>query len=129
MNNPKTYRYTPTHEWANLEGDVCTVGVTKFAADQLTDITYLELPEVGQAVTAGKDFGKVETVKAVSDLYAPVSGEVVAVNADLIGEPSNLTRDPFASSWIVKIKLAPGATLNHLLTVEQYEKQLATEGH
>jgi glycine cleavage system H protein len=127
--DPKTLRYTSTHEWAHLDGGVCTVGISRFAAEQLTDVTFVELPKVGTTVAAGKDFGKVETVKAVSDLYAPVSGKVVAVNAGLEADPPSITADPFGTSWIVKIELAAGATLDHLLTAEQYEKQIAEEGH
>jgi glycine cleavage system H protein len=127
--DPKALRYTPTHEWARLEGGVCTVGITKFAADQLTDITYLELPAVGKHYGAGDDFGKVETVKAVSDLYAPVAGTVTAVNDKVRDDPNILLGDPFGAGWIVKMQLDAGTTLDKLLTLEQYEKQLASEGH
>lgn len=122
-------RYTKTHEWASLQGDVCTVGITKFAADQLTDVTYIELPRPGRAVKAGEEFGSIETVKAVSPLYSPVAGTITEVNGGLENDPNQVTADPFGASWLVKIKLAPGATLNHLLTLEQYEKQCAAEGH
>ncbi len=128
--DPSKLRYTRTHEWAHLEGDVCTVGISKFAADQLTDVTYIELPHVGDHVFAGKDFGNIETVKAVSDLYAPVDGEVVAVNEKLIEDPNAIISDPFGAAWLVKLKLEPGTTLNALLTPEQYQQQIASEeGH
>jgi len=126
---PADLKYTKDHEWIRVEGDAGTVGITNFAQLQLGDVVYIDLPEVGASLKAGETFGTIESVKAVSELYAPVSGEVTAVNAELVSEPNNITKDPFGSSWIVKIKLPPGATLNHLLTVEQYEKQIAAEGH
>jgi glycine cleavage system H protein len=122
-------RYTKTHEWASLEGGVCTVGITKFAADQLTDITYIELPHVGDHVFSGEAFGNIETVKAVSDLYAPLDGEVVAVNEKLINDPNFLTQDPFGSGWLIKVKPEEGARLDQLLTLEQYQKQVESEEH
>ncbi len=127
--DPKTLRYAPTHEWASQQGDLVTVGISKFAVEQLTDIVYLELPQVGDHVFAGESFGEVESVKAVSDLYAPVSGEVVEVNEPLIENPTLITEDPFGKGWVVKIKIEPGTTLDRLLTAEQYEKQIASEGH
>lgn len=125
----QSLRYTPTHEWARLEGDVVTVGITKFAADQLTDVTYIELPAVGRAVKAGAEFGSVETVKAVSPLYSPVNGEIVAVNNALESDPNRITQDPLGDCWLVKIKLAAGATLDHLLDEAAYQKQCASEAH
>jgi glycine cleavage system H protein len=127
--DPKSLRYTETHEWVSLEGDVCTVGVTQFAADQLTDITYVEFKDVGTRLKAGDDFGKIETVKAVSDLYAPVAGEVVAVNEKIVADNETFKADPYGKGWMVKIKVAPGTTLDHLKTLEQYQQQLASEGH
>jgi glycine cleavage system H protein len=122
-------RYTPTHEWDRLDGDVVTVGITKFAADQLTDVTFIELPAVGKTVKAGAEFGNVETVKAVSPLYSPVTGEIVAASNGLEGDPNRLTQDPLGESWLVKIKLAAGANLDHLLNEEAYRKQCASEAH
>jgi glycine cleavage system H protein len=127
--DPKTLRYSPTHEWAGLEGDVCTVGITQFAADQMTDVTYVELPDVGKTVTAGSAFGVIESVKSANDLYAPVTGEVVAVNDKLVPDVSPINSDPYGKGWMVKIKLAPGAALDHLMTLEQYKQQIASEGH
>ena len=127
--DPKTLRYAPTHEWASLDGDVCTVGISKFAVEQLTDIVYIELPAVGKRVTAGKPFGVIESVKAVSDLYAPVDGEVVASNDKLAADPSAITDDPYGQGWMIRIRIAAGTTLNHLLTADQYEQQIASEGH
>ena len=127
--DPRTLRYTKTHEWAHREGDTCTVGITKFAADQLTDVTYLELPPVGQRVVAGLEFGNVETVKAVSPLYSPVDGEVVAVNEELLNDPNRITQDPLGEGWLIRIRLGEEAGLDHLMTLEQYEQQIASEGH
>src|SRR5262245_51255177 len=111
--DPRSLRYTKTHEWARLEGDVCTVGITTFAAEQLTDITYLELPNVGEGVSAGKSFGTLETVKAASDLYSPVDGEVSAVNKEVQDDHDLLTREPLGGGWLIKVKMKPGATLDH----------------
>ena len=127
--DPNTLRYSETHEWARLEGDVCTVGITQFAVDQLTDVVYIELPAVGDRVSAGKRFGSIESVKAVSDLYAPVDGEVSAVNDALVTDTSPISQDPYGRGWMVKIKVAPGATLDRLMTLEQYQQQIASEGH
>jgi glycine cleavage system H protein len=127
--DPQTLRYAPTHEWASQQGDLVTVGISKFAVEQLTDIVYLELPQVGDHVFAGESFGEVESVKAVSDLYAPVNGEVVEVNEPLIENPTPITEDPYGQGWVIKIRIEPGTTLDKLLTAEQYEKQIASEGH
>ena len=127
--DPQTLRYTKTHEWVHRDGDVCTVGITKFAADQLTDVTYIELPHVGDHVFAGESFGNIETVKAVSDLYAPVDGEVTEVNEKLLHDPNFITQEPYTGGWLIKLKLEAGAKLDHLLTLEQYQQQVASEGH
>lgn len=137
MPNPTNLRYLPTHEWARLEGDVVTVGVTAFAIEQLTEPTYLELPPVGTEVKAGEKFGIIESYKSTSDLYSPVSGTVIERNEPLVddpatkrkGDPKPVNDDPFGAGWMLKIRLAPGATLDHLLTAEQYDAQLASEGH
>ena len=121
-------RYLPTHEWAALEGDVCTVGITSYAVEQLTDVTHLQLPAVGKAVTAAQPFGEIESVKAVFDLNAPVSGTVAEKNAAVEKDPSLINQDPYGKGWMIKIKLAAGATGDHLLDLPQYEKQIA-EGH
>lgn len=127
--DPKTLRYAKSHEWASLQGDFCTVGITKFAVEQLTDVVFIELPEVGDHVFRGESFGEIESVKAVSDLYAPVNGEVVEINEKLLDDPTAITADPFGKGWLVKIKVEPGTTLDHLMTLEQYEKQIASEEH
>src|ERR1700693_5369067 len=104
---PKNLRYASTHEWVGLEGDVCTVGITAFAVEQLTDVVFVELDKVGTKLKAGDKFGVIESVKAVSDLYAPVGGEVVATNDAIVKDPSLVAADPFGQSWMVKIKVAP----------------------
>lgn len=126
--DPKTLRYLPTHEWADVRGDVCTVGISQYAVEQLTDVTHLQLPRVGAAVTAGQPFGEIESVKAVFDLNAPVTGTVAEVNAAVAKDPAVVNQDPYGAGWMVKIRVGPGASLDHLLTADQYEKQLA-EGH
>jgi len=129
MMDPKKLRYAKTHEWASLEGDKCTVGLTQFAVDQLTDVVYIEMPDVGDNVFAGDSFGEIESVKAVSDLYSPVDGEVIAVNEKLVNDPSIISSDPYGKGWLIKIKPEPGSTLDGLMTLEQYEKQIASEEH
>jgi glycine cleavage system H protein len=127
--DPKALRYAPTHEWAVLEGDVCTLGITKFAVEQLTDIVYIELPDPGDHVFAGESFGEIESVKAVSDLYSPVDGEVVQMNKKLLEDPSAVQNDPYGKGWMIKVKVEPGSNLAKLMTLQQYEKQIASEGH
>lgn len=127
--DPKSLRYAPTHEWSFLEGDTCTLGITKYAVEQLTDIVYIELPEVGDHVFRGEGFGEIESVKSVNDLYAPVDGEVTAINEKLLDDPTRISGDPYGKGWMVKIKVEPGANLDHLMTLAQYEKQIASEDH
>jgi glycine cleavage system H protein len=121
-------RYAKSHEWAARDGEVVTVGITAYAAEQLGDVTHLQLPKVGTAVTAGKPFGEIESVKAVFDLYAPVNGEVTEVNTALADSPEPVQTDPYGQ-WMIRIKLAPGATLDHLMDKAKYDEQLASEGH
>jgi glycine cleavage system H protein len=127
--NLTALRYAKSHEWAKADGGLVTVGITQYAVDQLTDVTHLQLPKVGAAVTAGKPFGEIESVKAVFDLYAPVTGEVAEVNAALAADPAPINADCYGAGWMLKIRPAPGATLDHLMTKAQYDKQLAEEGH
>jgi glycine cleavage system H protein len=129
MPDPQSLRYAPSHEWAVLENDICTVGITRFAVDQLTDVIYIELPEVGDHVFRGESFGEIESVKAVSDIYAPIDGEVVEVNAPLMEDPKPVSDDPLGAGWLVRLKIEPPANLDHLLTLEAYEKQIASQGH
>lgn len=121
--------YAETHEWAAVEpgdgGKIATVGITDFAVEQLTDLVFMDLPPVGKKVEAGKEFGEVESVKAVSPLYSPVSGEIVAVNSDLPGALETLNSDPFGAGWMIKVKLTDEASLKSLLTYDAYKKQIS----
>ena len=125
--DPESLRYAETHEWVGLEGEIATVGITKFAVEQLTDLVYVELPEPGRKFDAKEAFGEVESVKAVSDLYAPVAGEVVDVNETVKADATRITEDPFGEGWMIKLRVAPGTTLENLLTLEQYNRQIAEE--
>src|SRR5262249_51147177 len=127
--DPTKLLYTKTHEWSHFEGDLCTIGISKFAADQLSDVTFVELPHVGDHVFRDKEFGQIETVKAVSDLYAPIDGEVIAVNNDLIEDPAPLTADPFGAGWLIKLRVEPNQSRAHLLDHGKYQQQVASEGH
>lgn len=124
MSVPTDRRYLSSHEWHKLDGDLCTIGITKFAADELTDITYVSLPKVGAAVTAGKPFGEVESVKATSDLYAGVSGTVAEVNTKLNDSPELVNNDSFEGGWMIKVRVSDAAQHAALLSAEEYEKQL-----
>ncbi len=127
--DPKTLHFAETHEWASLQGDVCTVGITKFAVDALTDVVYIELPDVGDNVFAGDSFGEIESVKAVSDLNSPVDGEVIEINSVLEENPGLVSEDPYGKGWMIRVKVEQRTTLDKLMTLEQYEKQIASEGH
>ncbi len=125
----KTLRYSPTHEWVHLDGKVATVGITKFAVDQLTDLIMIELPAVGTKLVRGKAFGEIESVKAVSDLYAPVSGEVIEVNATVAGNVQLLIEDAYDRGWLIKVKLDQPADTADLMDLDAYETKVAEEGH
>lgn len=114
-------RYAESHEWVSLEGEIATVGITDYAQHALGDIVYVDMPEVGDEVTAGEDFGAVESVKAASDLYSPVSGEVVEINEALEEEPGLINQDAFAN-WIMKVKVSDPSELEDLLDAEAYAK-------
>jgi glycine cleavage system H protein len=122
---PSDLRYTKDHEWVRLDGDTATVGVTDFAANQLGDVVFVDLPDVGRKVDQFATFGVVESVKAVSDLYAPVSGEVVEVNGDLGSKPELVNSDPFGDGWMIKVKVGDSAQLAELLDAAGYEKLTA----
>ena len=122
---PSDLRYTKDHEWVRVDGDTATIGVTDFAASQLGDVVFVDLPEVGRAVDQFATFGVVESVKAVSDLYAPVSGEVVAVNDDLGSKPELVNSDPFGDGWMIKVKVGDAGQLGDLLDAAGYEKLTA----
>jgi len=121
-----TLRYTNEHEWIRLEGDVATVGITDHAQTQLGDIVYVELPAVGKKVAKGDEAAVVESVKAASEVYAPVGGEVVAVNGDLEGSPATVNQDAEGTGWFLKLKVADAAEVEQLMTPEQYQDYLET---
>jgi glycine cleavage system H protein len=122
MPAPKDLRYLQTHEWHRLEGDTVTIGITQFAADELTDITYVSLPKVGDSIAANGRFGEIESVKATSDLYSGVEGTVTAVNNELGNEPGLVNRDPYVAGWMIKVKVTDPDGVNKLLSVEDYLK-------
>ncbi len=128
MEFPEELKYTEEHEWVLVEDDIVTVGITDFAQDALGDVVFVELPEVGTQVEAGKPFGVVESVKAVSDIYAPVTGEVVEVNEELPDTPELVNTSPYEDGWMVKIRLSDPAELDNLLEADAYEALTAEEG-
>jgi glycine cleavage system H protein len=121
-----TVRYTKDHEYIRIEGDTGTVGITDYAQEQLGDVVFVELPEVGKTVTKGSETAVVESVKAASEIFAPVSGEVVAVNGELEGAPGTVNEDPSGKGWFLKIKLENPAELEGLMTEQQYQDFLKT---
>lgn len=128
-NVPSNLKYAPSHEWVLDNGDgTVTVGISDHAQELLGDVVFVELPEVGREVESGEEFSLVESVKAASDIYSPVSGEVVAVNEDLEDAPETVNDEAFEGGWIAKIKLAEGADLSHLLDATAYEAKVAEEG-
>jgi glycine cleavage system H protein len=123
MSTPTDRRYLETHEWHQPQGDTVTIGITQFAADELTDITFVQLPKIGAKISANKAFGEIESVKATSDLYSGVGGDVIAVNEKLTTEPGLVNRDPYAAGWMIKIKVTDPADLTKLLSTEDYLKK------
>jgi glycine cleavage system H protein len=130
--NPKDLLYAETHEWVRVSSEsgrkVATVGITAFALEQLTDLVHMVLPKVGTHVQAGQPFGEVESVKAVSDLYSPVDGEVIATHSDLAQKLETLASDPYGEGWMIKVALANEASLQKLMDAAAYERQCAAEG-
>lgn len=127
--DPKTLRYATSHEWLSLDGEIATVGISRFAVDQLSDLIMIELPKVGAKLSTGKSFGEVESVKSVSDLYAPVGGEVVEVNADAAANPQLLADDPYEKGWLIKIKVDDPAPASKLLDHDAYQRHVAENAH
>lgn len=123
---PDNFRYTKEHEWVNVEGDVATIGITFHAQSELGDIVYVDLPKVAASIDQGKSLGSVESVKAVSDIYSPVSGEVVEVNPVLADAPEKLNEDPHGAAWLVKIRLSNPAEIRQLLTAGEYQEYIGT---
>ena len=126
MSVPEELQYTKSHEWVRTEGDNATIGITDHAQDELGDVVFVELPEVGATFDTGDSFGTVESVKAVSDLYTPVGGEILEVNEVLNDQPEKINEDPYGEGWIVKLRVSDEGS--RLLSASDYEKQLEEEG-
>lgn len=126
-NIPERLQYSKDHEWIAVEGDIGTIGITDHAQHSLGDVVYVELPKVGDAFTAGESFGSVESVKAVSEIFTPVSGEVVEVNESLQDEPEKVNADPYGAGWMIRIRLSNKGELDSLLTAAEYEDFIGDE--
>jgi glycine cleavage system H protein len=127
--NPKDYYYTKTHEWVKPEGTICTCGLTDHAQESLTDIVFVELPEIGAVTSHGERVAVVESVKSVSDIYAPVSGKIVEVNQKLTSAPELINDQPYSDGWIFKIEYTDTGELDSLLSASDYEKFVSEESH
>jgi glycine cleavage system H protein len=128
MTYPENFRYTKEHEWVLLEGDTATIGITWHAQHELGDIVYVDLAKPGTVVAAGKTLGSVESVKAVSDIYAPVGGEVIEGNEVLTSAPEKLNEDPHGAAWLVKLRVSDAGEVNGLLTPAEYQDYVGAEG-
>ncbi|HEX9916121.1 MAG TPA: glycine cleavage system protein GcvH [candidate division Zixibacteria bacterium] len=124
MNIPADLKYTKEHEWLKVEGQLATMGITDYAQGELGDIVFTELPKVGTRLEQMKPFGVIEAVKAVSEIFSPITGEVTEVNSKLESEPTTMNSDPYGAGWIIKIKVANHKELNNLLSAEEYKKLL-----
>lgn len=126
--DPNQLKYAETHEWVSVDGDIATVGISSHAVEQLTDLVYMDLPAVGASVSSGNAFGEVESVKATSDLYSPVDGEVIEVNSTLPDNLDLLNSDPYGAGWIMKVRLSSHDSIGKLMDLAAYEKQCAEQG-
>jgi glycine cleavage system H protein len=127
MEFPKDLKYTKEHEWVKVEGNIATVGITDYAQDSLGDVVYVELPQEGATVTKHEPFGVVESVKAVSDLYSPLSGTVTEVNDAIVDSPEAINEDPYGDAWMIKVEVASAGDLGDLLTADEYQKFIEEE--
>jgi glycine cleavage system H protein len=125
MPSPSDLRYTDSHEWVRLEGNLATLGITQFAVNELTDITYVELKPAGTTVTAGDSIGEVESVKATSDIYTPAAGEIIEINEELSDDPSKVNEDPFAEGWLVRIRVDDASVIEAMMDAEAYDQKYA----
>lgn len=128
MAYPADYKYTKEHEWVKVSGNIATIGITDYAQSELGDVVFVELPAVGAKLETGKTFGTVESVKAVSEIYAPASGSVTEINADLQAKPETINTDPHGGAWLVKIQLANPAEVSGLMDATAYEAYIAEKG-
>lgn len=129
MNIPKELKYSKDHEWVKVEGSIATIGITDYAQSQLGDVVFVELPEIGTELTSGNGMAVVESVKAVSDVYAPLSGKVIAGNETLADAPETINQDPYGEGWIAQIEIVDEAELAELLDSEAYAQLIAEGGH
>lgn len=127
MKYPADFRYTKEHEWVKLEGNVASIGITDHAQHELGDIVYVDLPKVGSEAEAGKTFGSVESVKAVSDIYSPVTGEIIEINEGLSSAPEKLNSDPHGEAWLIKVRATSPDEIKQLMTAEQYQEYVGAE--
>ena len=127
MNIPKDLKYSEEHEWVKVEGNIARIGITDFAQDELGDIVFVELPEVGDEVAADDAFGSVESVKTVSELYAPVSGKVVEINGELEDSPEFVNESPYDKAWMIAVEMSDPSELDKLLSADEYEKIASEE--
>ncbi|MBU2602162.1 MAG: glycine cleavage system protein GcvH [Actinobacteria bacterium] len=125
--NPKNLKYHKEHDWARIEGDIAVLGVTDYAQEALGDIVYIELPEVGTEVAAGTTYAEIESVKAVTDVYAPLSGTIVETNEEVVDAPELINESPYEDGWLIKIKLSDPSELEELMSAEEYEQILAEQ--
>jgi len=124
---PSNFRYTKQHEWVDVKGDTGTVGITDYAQHELGDVVFVEMPKVGAKITAGSSFGSVESVKAVSDIYSPVSGEVTEINSSLGDAPETINKDPHGAAWLIKVKLSNPAEVSGLMDAAAYQAFLGAQ--
>lgn len=125
-NIPAELKYTKDHEWAKVEGDFATIGITDFAQSALGDVVFVELPEVGKSLNSNQTFGVVESIKSVSDLYSPLSGTVAEMNADLVNSPELCNQSPYENAWMIKLKLSNASELTSLMSAEDYKNFLSS---
>ena len=127
MNYPADFRYTKEHEWVKVDGTTATIGITDHAQSELGDIVYVDLPKVGADAEVGKAFGSVESVKAVSDIYAPVSGEIIEINEGLASAPEKLNSDPHGDAWLIKVRMTTQDEIKNLMTAADYQEYVGAE--
>src|SRR5881398_3166290 len=125
MAYPKNYRYTKEHEWISVDGPLATIGITDYAQHELGDVVFVELPKPGAKLETGKSFGTVESVKAVSEIYAPANGEVIEVNSELQNKPETINSDPHGAAWLIKVRLSNAARISDLMDAAAYEAYIA----
>src|SRR5438093_3577106 len=128
MAYPKNYRYTKEHEWISVDGPLATIGITDYAQHELGDVVFVELPKPGAKLETGKSFGTVESVKAVSEIYAPANGEVIEVNSELQNKPETINSDPHGAAWLIKVRLTNAARISDLMDAAAYEAYIAEKG-